>query len=380
MSEPSPLTVPVELGSRRYEVEIGHGLLEGLGPCARQHFGDKARGLLLTDANVEPLHARRALQSLRSAGLQVELMVVPAGEGSKSMACAQQVCSAMTRAALDRKSFLVALGGGVIGDLGGYCAAIYQRGIGYIQCPTTVLSQVDSSVGGKTGVNLPEAKNMVGCFHQPRHVLADIGTLKTLAPREFNEGFAEIIKHACIRDAAMLEAIEAVAKGGGDLPALIARNVAIKAAIVEADEHETLGLRALLNFGHTLGHAIEAAAAGPHWQEAGAESHGNALLHGEAISLGLRAALHLSVVKRALPQDEAKRVLRLLEAFALPLQLPDSMSDEALLEIAAKDKKFEQGSIRFVLLKALGEAQLEHDVTTADLRSALSHLRQPAKL
>jgi 3-dehydroquinate synthase len=224
---------------------------------------------------------------------------------------------------------------------------------------------VDSSVGGKTGVNLPEAKNLVGAFHQPSLVLADTRTLDTLARAEWNEGFAEIVKHAAIRDADMLPLIEAVGAGSGDLMELIRRNIAIKARIVEADEQETLGLRALLNFGHTLGHAIEAAA-----------GYGG-YLHGEAIALGLRAAAWLSVRHAGLPAEDARRLLSALSLFQLPLVLPDEprFSNEALVRIARSDKKYDQGSIRFVLLHALGEAFVSSDLTEADLVAALDHLR-----
>ncbi|MCB1092562.1 MAG: iron-containing alcohol dehydrogenase, partial [Verrucomicrobiae bacterium] len=260
----------VNLGPRSYLVQVGRDLLKTLGEEVNKKMPDRVKCAVVTDSNVGPLYAETVLASLRSAGKEPTLITVPAGESSKSLSWSESVLGEMVRAGLDRKSFVVALGGGVIGDLGGFCAAIYQRGIPYVQVPTTVLSQVDSSVGGKTGVNLPDAKNMVGCFHQPVHVVADVDTLSSLPKREWNEGFAEIIKHAAIRDASMFDAIKNVADGKGDLVALIRRNISIKAVIVEADEFETIGTRALLNFGHTLGHAIEAAA-----------GYGR-LLHGEA--------------------------------------------------------------------------------------------------
>ncbi len=362
MPAESTATVHVNLGSRSYDVEVGPGLLDRLGAVAVAKFPGRARVAVITDSNVGPLYADRALASLRAAGLQPHLITVAAGEASKSLLVAETVCGEMARAGLDRKSFVVALGGGVIGDLAGFCAAIYQRGIPYLQVPTTVLSQVDSSVGGKTGVNLPDAKNMVGCFHQPAHVLADTATLASLQKREWNEGFAEIIKHACIRDAAMLEVIEAVADGRGDLAELIRRNVAIKARIVEADEHETSGLRALLNFGHTLGHAVEAAA-----------GYGG-LLHGEAISLGLRAALSLSCQLCGLPAADAARVLGLLRRFDLPVVLDRALAPEEVLRIARMDKKFEAGQIRFVLLRQLGDAFVSREVGEAHLAAALAEL------
>jgi len=344
-------------------VDVGHGLLKNLGAVASQCFGKLTSCAVITDSIVGPLYAESALASLKAAGKKPVLITVPSGEASKSLLSAQSVCGEMARAGLDRKSFVVALGGGVIGDLGGFCASIYQRGIPYIQVPTTVLSQVDSSVGGKTGVNLPEAKNMVGNFHQPAHVIADIETLSTLHKRERNEGFAEIIKHACIRDSSMFTAIELVAAGSGDLTDLIRWNIAIKAAVVEEDEFETLGTRALLNFGHTLGHAIEAAA-----------GYGK-LLHGEAISLGLRAAALLSVKLSTLTVAEADRIVDLLRRFELPVVLPSTFETEELLRISRMDKKFEHGKIRFVLLKSLGSAFVSDAVTESDLRDVIAAIR-----
>ena len=357
-------TVPVNLGPRSYRVDVGSGLLKTLGATANERFGDRSNCAVITDSNVGPLYAATALASLKAAGRNPVLITVPAGEASKSLLSAQNVCTEMARAGLDRKSFAVALGGGVIGDLGGFCASIYQRGIPYIQVPTTVLSQVDSSVGGKTGVNLPDAKNMVGNFHQPAHVIADVDTLASLHRREWNEGFAEIIKHACIRDAAMLPAIDQVAAGGGDLADLIRWNIAIKAAVVEADEFETLGIRALLNFGHTLGHAIEAAA-----------GYG-ALLHGAAISLGLRAAALLSVQLSTLSAAEADRIVDLLRRFDLPVQLSAGFETDELLRIARMDKKFEHGKIRFVLLSTLGSAHVSNEVTEEHLREVIAMIRR----
>lgn len=356
-------SVHVDLGSRSYRVDVGPGLLKNLGAVADERFGDRKTCVVITDSKVGPFYAATALESLKTAGRQVTLITVPSGEASKSLIVAEQVCGEMARSGLDRKSFVVALGGGVIGDLGGFCASIYQRGIPYIQVPTTVLSQVDSSVGGKTGVNLPDAKNMVGAFHQPAHVIADTDTLSTLPKREFNEGFAEIIKHACIRDAAMLPLVDEIAAGMGDLAELIRRNIAIKARVVEEDEFETTGTRALLNFGHTLGHAIEAAA-----------GYGK-LLHGEAISLGLRTAAVLSARLSGLGQGDVERIVTLLKRFELPTVLsPDFESDE-VLRIAKMDKKFDQGRIRFVLLRSLGEAFVSKEVSEEHLREALAAIR-----
>lgn len=356
-------SVHVDLGSRSYRVDVGPGLLKNLGAVAKERFGDRSVCVVITDSKVGPLHAGTALESLKAAGIHASLITVPSGESSKSLIVAEQVCGKMARSGLDRKSFVVALGGGVIGDLGGFCASIYQRGIPYIQAPTTVLSQVDSSVGGKTGVNLPDAKNMVGAFHQPAHVIADTDTLSTLPKREFNEGFAEIIKHACIRDAAMLPLIDEVASGAGGLAELIRRNIAIKARVVEEDEFETTGTRALLNFGHTLGHAIEAAA-----------GYGE-LLHGEAISLGLRTAAVLSARLSGLGQGDVERIVGLLRRFELPTVLSPDFETEELLRIAKMDKKFDQGRIRFVLLRSLGDAFVSKEVSEEHLREALAAIR-----
>jgi 3-dehydroquinate synthase len=365
MPVPAPPARPVfvNLGPRSYTVQVGRQLLNNMGAeVAKKLSGTKVA--VVTDSNVGPLYAETVLRSLKAAGKSPSLITVPAGEGSKSMNWAESVCSEMARAGLDRKSFVVALGGGVIGDLAGFCAAMYQRGIPYVQVPTTVLSQVDSSVGGKTGVNLTDAKNMVGAFHQPAHVFADVDTLDSLPKREWNEGFAEIIKHAAIKDATLFEPIEQVALGKGDMVQLIRRNIAIKAAVVEADEFERIGTRAILNFGHTIGHAIEAAA-----------GYGT-LLHGEAISIGLAAATWLSSKISDLSTQEMDRILTCLEAFDLPIKMPPGLDDDDLLRRVRMDKKVEEGKMRFILLKRLGEAYISSDVIEGHLKQAREELRK----
>ena len=279
------------------------------------------------------------------------------------MAQVTEVCREMLRAGLDRKSFLVALGGGVVGDLAGFAAAIFQRGIPYVQIPTTIVSQVDSSVGGKTGVNTPEGKNLLGAFHQPQLVIADVATLDSLPEREFNEGFAEIIKHAAIRDTTLLDLVEAKDTIREHLVELVSRNVAIKAAVVEEDERETTGTRALLNFGHTIGHGIEAAG-----------GYGR-FLHGEAISLGMVAATRLSVAKSGLDPAAGERIIAALRTYELPTTLAADVPDETVLAAMGRDKKFEAGAIRFVLLKAIGEAFVSDAVDQRDLESTLTGLR-----
>lgn len=360
--------VPVHLSERSYAVLVGSDLMDRVGEQVRRVLPEARVCAVVTDSTVGPLYGERVLTSLRRSGFEPVLITVAAGEPSKSMVCVEDVCRHMIRAGMDRTSFLVALGGGVVGDLAGFAASIFFRGIPYVQIPTTVVSVVDSSVGGKTGVNTPEGKNLLGCFHQPRLVLADVDTLSTLPRREYNEGFAEIIKHAAIRDEAMMELIErlAGAEVGGRtaaLVALVARNVAIKAAIVAADEHETAGLRALLNFGHTIGHGIEASA-----------GYGQ-LLHGEAISLGIVAALRISEDVAGLDAGASEKVIALLRRYELPLRLPASITTEGVMAKLSRDKKFMAGAVRFVVLRALGDAVVSRDVTMARMEAAVDGLR-----
>jgi len=356
-------TVRVELSDRSYDIMVGYGLLSQTGSLAAQIIQRK-KCAVVTDSHVGPLYAQTVLDSLKTVGIEPTLITVPAGEPSKSMAVVEDINRQMLRAGLDRKAFLIALGGGVIGDLAGFVASIFMRGIPFIQIPTTVLSQVDSSVGGKTGVNTPEGKNLIGTFSQPTRVIADIDTLKSLPAREFREGFAEVIKHAAIRDGAMLSTIEKALSDPAVLPELIAQNVAIKARVVEADEQETKDIRALLNFGHTLGHAIEASA-----------GYGE-LFHGEAVSLGMVAATHLSVQHSGLPLSDGEKIIRLLKLYQLPTQLPQGISTASILEHMKHDKKFSEGSIRFVLLHQLGNAFVTKDITLAHLTSAVESLRK----
>lgn len=360
--------VPVHLSERSYAVLVGSDLMDRVGEQVRRVLPEARVCAVVTDSTVGPLYGERVLTSLRRSGFEPVLITVAAGEPSKSMVCVEDVCRHMIRAGMDRTSFLVALGGGVVGDLAGFAASIFFRGIPYVQIPTTVVSVVDSSVGGKTGVNTPEGKNLLGCFHQPRLVLADVDTLGTLPRREYNEGFAEIIKHAAIRDEAMMELIERLAGAelGGRtaaLVALVARNVAIKSAIVAADEHETAGLRALLNFGHTIGHGIEASA-----------GYGQ-LLHGEAISLGIVAALRISEEVAGLDAGASEKVIALLRRYELPLRLPASITTADVMAKLSRDKKFMAGAVRFVVLRALGDAVVSRDVTMARMEAAVDGLR-----
>jgi 3-dehydroquinate synthase len=358
-------TVHVDLAERSYEVLVENGLLARAGEAIRD-AGLRGKAAVITDTRVAGFHGEALMTALEQAGFSPTMHPVPAGEASKSLGQVEALCSSMADAGHDRRSVVVALGGGVVGDLAGFVAAVFYRGVPFVQIPTTIVAQVDSSVGGKTGVNLPQGKNLLGAFHQPARVIVDPGVLATLPGREYREGFAEVIKHAAIRDGAMLAEIAALDPDSREVPAeLIARNIAIKARIVEADEFETKGIRALLNLGHTIGHGIEAAV--PYGE----------MLHGEAISLGLRAALFLSRRIAGLGDADASAVLGLLEKFKLPLLLDPAIPTERILHKMGRDKKFEAGKIRFVLMRGPGDAYLSEEVTAADLAEAIDHLRGP---
>ena len=305
---------------------------------------------IVTDDTVSRLHLGRYAGALRARGRRVAATVVPDGEASKSMARAEELCESFAREGLDRGAVIVALGGGVVGDLAGYVASIFLRGVAYVQLPTTLLAQVDSSVGGKTGVNLPAGKNLVGSFWQPRLVYADIATLATLSDRDLSAGLAEVIKHALIADAPLLSLLEsraAEARAGDPLllELLVARSCAIKARVVAEDERETSGARALLNFGHTVGHALESAS----------HSQPEPLRHGEAVGLGMLAAAR---VQRALGGvDLEPRIAALLSAVGLPVDLDPRLSPGTLARVAV-DKKRGGDRLSFVIVDEPGTARL----------------------
>jgi 3-dehydroquinate synthase len=353
----NPVTVRTD--TRSYDVFVGSQLLEKSGALVSQTLKGPACAVI-SDDNVAALFAQTVIASLTSAGFQPTLLTIPAGEASKRLEEAGKLCDRMTAAGLDRSSFVVALGGGMVGDLAGFVAAIYHRGIPCVQVPTTLLAQVDSSIGGKTGVNTDAGKNLIGTWHQPALVISDVDALATLPRREWRQGFAEIVKHAVIRDAEMFEMLRDFDRK--DLAALIRRNVEIKAAVVAADERETTGERALLNFGHTIGHAIERA------------GDYDDFLHGEAVSLGIVAACEISVSKAGLPDADRARIIQTLEAFELPTRLPANFDREKILEAIRFDKKFAQGQVRFVVVPAIGSARLATDVTMGDIAAALDHL------
>ncbi|WP_028081133.1 3-dehydroquinate synthase [Solimonas soli] len=358
-------TLDVELGPRRYPIHIGAGLL------ARAELYGEVRGRplrLLTDATVATHYLATVRDTLRLDATQV--LVLPAGEATKTMANVERVMDWLLDTRLPRDGALVALGGGVIGDLAGFCAAIYQRGIDFVQIPTTLLAQVDSSVGGKTGVNHPRGKNMIGAFHQPRLVLADTDTLRTLPPRELGAGLAEVIKYGMLGDAAFFAWLEAQldalrALDAAALTQAIRRSCEMKAAIVALDERESLaggaGPRALLNLGHTFAHAIET------------YTHYSEWLHGEAVATGLCMAADLSARLGWLAREDAQRCVRLVERAGLPSRPPAGMRSDDFRALMSLDKKVASGKLRLILMKKLGEALVSGDFDPAALDATLRH-------
>lgn len=362
--------VKVDLGSRSYPILIGGDLLATLGKeCAKLELGKRCA--IISDSKVSRLYSKAAIRSLKAAGFDPILLTVPAGETSKSLKQVQQLCDELASHRLERKSFIVALGGGVVGDLGGFLAAIYLRGIPFVQVPTTLLAQVDSSVGGKVGVNLPAGKNLVGAFHQPRLVLCDLDSLESLPEREYRSGLAEVIKYGIIYDAPLFKRLEKdldllLKKDRKTLEDVVARCCEIKAEVVGQDETEG-GVRAILNFGHTIGHAIEAIS-----------GYGK-YLHGEAISIGQVAAARLSVTAAALPVGEAARIQKLFERAGLPVSIPLRAAQEKnLFDAMRLDKKVSGGEIQFVLARRLGKVERGFKIAPDIISTALHGLAKPA--
>ena len=358
-------TVRVDLGGRGYAVHVGSQLLRRLGELVGplrvgRRIGLVTHPILLTTHG----YAEQVRQSLQAAGHEVVLLTVPEGEESKSLHETARLARELVRARLDRGSALIALGGGVLGDLVGFVAATLYRGVAFVNIPTTLLAQLDSSVGGKTGVNLPEGKNLIGAFHQPSLVVADVDTLQTLPEREFRSGLAELVKHAMIADAALfgrLEAeVEAIsARRPAVLQGLVARSIAIKAHVVESDERE-LGLRAILNFGHTVGHALEAAS-----------GYGK-ITHGEGVAFGMLAATLLSVRRGLCPPDDFGKLRRLLSR--LGLLAAKDLKLESLEKYIVRDKKVRDEVIQFVLTPGIGGVTLQPVSDLEEVRAALTEL------
>ncbi len=365
MKEPDSLRVA--LGPRSYDIIVGRGLIGRAGallkPVLRQ-----PRVFVLTDETVARLHLPALLRSLEAEGIAARAVRVPPGEESKDFAHLQQVVEALLEAGIERRSTVLALGGGVVGDLAGFAASIVLRGVDFVQVPTTLLAQVDSAVGGKTGINTRLGKNLAGSFHQPRLVLADIDALGTLPRRELLAGYAEVVKYGLIADAPFFAWLEghgpALVDGNPDLlQHAVVTSCAAKAAVVGADERES-GPRALLNLGHTFAHALEA--------ECGFSGE---LLHGEAVAIGLVMAFDLSALLGLCPAEDAARVARHLAAVGLPTALsalPGRVWDaERLIEAMRRDKKVRDGRMTFVLARGVGRAFLADDVALSDLRELL---------
>jgi 3-dehydroquinate synthase len=360
--------IEVGLGTRRYPIRIGPAMLDDAA-----WWCDAVRGrhvLVVSDDNVAPLYAERVREAMEGCGLDPAVLALPAGEAHKNLAAAAQVFDALAQLGATRDACVIALGGGVVGDIAGFAAACWMRGIDFIQMPTTLLAMVDSSVGGKTGVDHAAGKNLIGAFHQPREVIADLDTLATLPDRELRAGCAEVIKTAAIGDAAFFSWLEAnaaalLARDAQALAHAISTCCRFKAGVVERDERET-GERALLNFGHTFGHALEA------------ESGYGTLLHGEAVAIGMLLAARLSVRLGMAGEGDTLRLRALLEAFGLPCDLPPHLQPEALLSRMRLDKKSRAGSLRLILWRGIGKAEIAGRVDEAAVREALASAGRPS--
>ena len=363
-----PSSIAVGLGERSYDILIGPGLLAGAGPRIAA-LAPGALCAVVTDANVAALHLPALQASLEAAGLRHATAVVAPGEGSKSFATYAEVCGAVLDARAERGDLVVALGGGVVGDLAGFVAATLKRGMRFVQIPTSLLAQVDSSVGGKTGINAPQGKNLVGAFHQPALVLADTGCLDTLPPREFRAGYAEVAKYGLIDDAAFFDWLDAnrdavFGENGAARRHAIAQSCRAKAAVVARDEHEH-GDRALLNLGHTFGHALERLT----------RYDGARLVHGEAVAIGMALAFRFSAAQGLCPASDADRVAAHLRAVGLPARIRDvpgwTDGAHAILDAMMQDKKVTRGRLNLILARGIGRSFVAPDVQVEAVRRFL---------
>lgn len=356
-------TIQVELGERSYPIIIKNGIINNVGSNLKK-MGFSGRAAVVTNPLVEKLYAKAVVGSLKAADFDVAVITVPDGEEFKTLEQVSAIYDGLINHRMERLSLVAALGGGVIGDMAGFAAATYQRGVPLVQIPTTLLSQVDSSVGGKTAVNHPAGKNLIGAFYQPKAVFIDPDTLKTLDKRELRAGLAEVVKYGVIWDKKFFEFLEADAKAlfefGVELTHAIETSCRVKAEVVAKDETEK-DLRAILNFGHTFGHAVEKAA-----------GYG-AFQHGEAVAIGMALATRLSVKLGLCEKGLDERVCAMLESIGLPVSLPD-VPAQALIDAMKHDKKVAHGAMRFVLVKGLGKVFLR-DVKEAEIRAFLGGMR-----
>ncbi len=356
--------VDVKLSRDPYRIHIASGLLSRCDRILGPLLPKASRAVVLSDRNVAAACAGPVVRALRRLRREVELIVLPPGETRKSLQVAEHLYESLLEFRMDRRSALVAVGGGVIGDLGGFVAATYLRGIPFVQVPTTLLAQVDASVGGKVAVNLPQGKNLVGVFHQPRTVLIDPGVLRTLPPREFAAGLAEVIKYGVIRDADLFAFLETHldrirSREPAALERILVRSVAIKARVVEKDERELSGAREILNYGHTVGHAIEALT--------GYRKY----LHGEAVAIGMDRAARLAERLGRLAPAAVSRQRDLLRRAGLPVEMPKLRAAD-LIAAVLRDKKTRDGKARFVLPERIGKATVGHEVSESQLREILN--------
>ncbi|HXZ16462.1 MAG TPA: 3-dehydroquinate synthase, partial [Roseiarcus sp.] len=372
---PTRIRVDVPLGARAYAIHVGPGALDEAGPEIAR-LAPAAKCAVVTDSNVAPLYLKRLAASLGKAGLTATAVVCPPGESTKSYAEFARVSDALIEARVERRDVVVALGGGVVGDLAGFSAASLRRGVRFVQIPTTLLAQVDSSVGGKTGINSPHGKNLVGAFHQPSLVLADSEVLDTLSAREFRAGYAEVVKYGLIDDRAFFEFLESrwreVFSGGPARAEAIARSCRAKARVVVADETEQ-GERALLNLGHTFGHAFERLA---HYDS-------RRLVHGEAVAVGMAAAFRFSRELGLCSGQDATRVEAHLKSVGLPTRIHDipglAADAQSILAAMRQDKKVERGRLTFILARGIGASFIARDVDEASVVAFLERdLRLPA--
>jgi 3-dehydroquinate synthase len=355
-------TVPVNLSERSYAIEIGTDNLSELGAHVRR-WVKATHAVIITDEHVEQPHALAAASSLSIGGCAVDLLVIEPGESSKNIDSASFLWDKLLEIGADRKSLIVAVGGGVIGDLAGFVAASFARGLAFVQVPTTLLAQVDSSVGGKVGVNLAGGKNMVGAFWQPAGVLIDTSVLDTLPEREYRAGLAEVVKYGVILDADFFEylekhAVELAQRDAEVLQKVIARSCELKAQVVAADERELTGQRAVLNYGHTFCHALETVT-----------GYGE-FLHGEAVSIGMLCASRLAERLGRVDRKFTARQKKLLKSLKLPVDFPQ-LDEQAILRAMARDKKVEHGKLRFVLPTRMGHVELVGEVDEADVLASL---------
>src|SRR6185312_795577 len=364
------INVDVALGDRAYDIVIGRGVLSSLGARVAA-LRPGVRTAIVTDRTVAKHWLEPAEASLAAAGIATSRIIVEEGEGSKTYAGLEQVSEALISAKIERNDLVIALGGGVVGDLAGFAAAILRRGVDFVQVPTSLLAQVDSPVGGKTGINSPQGKNLLGAFHQPVLVVADTAVLDTLPPRQFRAGYAEVAKYGVLGDEAFFAWLEAnhadIFAGGAAREHAIATSCRAKAAIVARDERET-GDRALLNLGHTFGHALEAAT-----------GFSDRLFHGEGVAVGMVLAAEFSASLGMISQRDAARVARHLAEVGLPTKLEDiagfaqeGLADaDALMTLMAQDKKVRRGKLTFILLEAVGRAVIAKDVDPSRVRDFL---------